>query len=89
MDILNGKKLKIANSENMLTTSINKTFISEDIIREIYESHCKEIEISFNESQFEDFLNFLAIDIYDWVDGNLKYFDFDKYAKKHKKERHR
>lgn len=83
------KKSKINNSENMETTSINNSFISKDTIREIYESRCKEIKIPFNESKFEGFLNFLAIDIYDWVDGNLRYFDSDEYAKKHKKEQQR
>lgn len=62
------------------------TFLSKDTIREIYKCNCEEMEIPFDENQFEDFLDFLAIDISDWVNGNLRYFDPDKYAKKHKKE---
>lgn len=62
------------------------TFISKDTIREIYMWHCEETEIPFNENQFEDFLDFLAIDISDWVNGNLRYFAPDEYAKNHKIE---
>lgn len=62
------------------------TFLSKDTIREIYEWHCEEMEIPFDENQFEDFLDFLAIDISDWVNGNLRYFNPAEYTKKHKKE---
>ncbi len=58
------------------------TFLSKDTIREIYEWHCEEMKIPFVENQFEDFLDFLAIDIYDWVSGNIKYFATDDYTKK-------
>ena len=60
------------------TTSINDTFISKNTIREIYESHCEEMEIPFDEKEFQNFLDFLAIDINDWVDGNLRYFYIKK-----------
>lgn len=66
-----------------------ETFLSKDTIREIYKCHCEEKEIPFNDNQFEDFLNFLAIDISDWVNGSLRYFDPYEYGKRHEKEQQR
>lgn len=51
------------------------TFLSKDSIRLIYEGHCVEMEIPFDEDEFEKFLDFLAIDINDWIQGNLRYFN--------------
>jgi len=56
-------------------TNTSDTFLSKSTIREIYEWHCEEMEIPFKENKFEDFLEFLAVDISDWVNGNLRYFD--------------
>ncbi|MBI3027040.1 hypothetical protein HYY70_02915 [Candidatus Woesearchaeota archaeon] len=44
-------------------------------IESMYREHCKHIGIKFSKKEFERFLIFLEVDFYDWVRGNLRYFD--------------
>lgn len=47
-------------------------------IRKIYKEYCEEDNIKFAEKDFKDFLEFLEIDIYDWIKENLRcYFRED------------
>ncbi len=49
-------------------------------IKKIYKEYYKERNIKFSEKEFQDFLEFLNIDFYDWVKENLKqYFRNKKY----------
>lgn len=50
-------------------------------IREIYKDYCDENDIKFTEKYFKDFLEFLEIDIYDWVKENLRCYFRDKKSK--------
>ena len=50
-----------------ITIEINK-------IRDIFEEDCEEDGEKFTEKNFQSFLQFLEIDLYDWVKGNLRYF---------------
>ncbi len=43
-------------------------------IKKIYKEHCEERNIKFSEKEFQDFLEFLEIDFYDWVKENLKQY---------------
>ena len=52
-----------------------KTIIKLSEIQNIYKEHCEEYEIEFSEEKFEQFLKFLETDFYDWIEGNLKYFE--------------
>ena len=45
------------------------------VIKKIYEDYCEENKIQFSDKKFKEFLNFLEIDFYDWVRGNLRYFN--------------
>ncbi len=47
-------------------------------IKEIFKEYCKENEIKFTEKDFKDFLEFLEIDIYDWVKENLRCYFRDR-----------
>jgi len=60
----------------------NDNFIIKDKIRSIYKEYCKVIKIKFHKVEFENFLDFLEIDLYDWVEGNLKYFNFENSKQK-------
>ena len=55
--------------------SVNKSIIDTGEIRSIFKEYCEEENIKFSESKFEKFLEFLEIDLYDWVKENLKLFD--------------
>jgi len=44
-------------------------------IETLYREHCKEIGIKFSKRGFARFLVFLKIDFFDWVKGNLRYFE--------------
>jgi len=55
------------------TTIIN---ISE--IGKLFREYCGENKFEFSEQKFEEFLNFLEIDFYDWARQNLKYFYIQK-----------
>jgi len=50
------------------------TTIEIDEIRDIFKEDCEEGGEKFTEKNFQDFLQFLEIDLYDWVRGNLRYF---------------
>lgn len=41
----------------------------------IYKEYCAEIGYAFDENCFKEFIKFLEVDFYDWVSGNLKYFE--------------
>lgn len=45
-----------------------------DELRDIYNEECAEYPDSLSADKFEEFLEFLEIDYYDWVRGNLRYF---------------
>ena len=49
-------------------------FISIKEVEHIYKEDCEEFGVKFSKRDFEKFLNFLQIDFYDWVNGNLRYF---------------
>ena len=51
------------------------TFISVKEVEHIYKEDCEELGVKFSKRDFENFLNFLQIDFYDWVNGNLRYFN--------------
>ena len=66
MDILFGRgELKMSKN----------TFISIKEVEHIYKEDCEELGVKFSKRDFEKFLNFLQIDFYDWVNGNLRYFN--------------
>ncbi len=51
-----------------------KSTINIDEIRNIFKESCRKNGESFSEAQFQEFLKFLEIDLYDWVKGNIKQF---------------
>ena len=51
-------------------------------IKEIYQEYCKKNGIQFLEKDFNDFLEFLEIDFYDWVKENLRIYFRDKKSKR-------
>ncbi|RKX71361.1 hypothetical protein DRP43_02545 [candidate division TA06 bacterium] len=54
---------------------IQKTsFIEIKEIRDIFREYCKNGNIKFKEEEFYKFLNFLEIDIYDWIKENCNQF---------------
>ena len=57
----------------------NKTFIRFGDIKELYDEYCQNIGVKFDTKEFLAFLDFLKIDMYDWVKGNLR--DFGKTTK--------
>lgn len=56
----------------------NPIILSQDTIIEFYKEFCIENEIEYTESSVTDFIEFLKIDIYDWMEENAKYFSFQK-----------
>jgi len=54
------------------------TVINTDEIRDIFKEYCNKENEEFSKSKFEKFLEFLEVDFYDWVKGNLKQFDLQK-----------
>lgn len=55
------------------------SFITQKQIREIFEEYVKENEIEVDKKRnFEKFLKFLEIDIYDWLRENLRYYFREK-----------
>lgn len=44
-------------------------------IEDLYREHCKDVNIKFSKNNFMKFLKFLEIDIPDWVESNLRYFN--------------
>lgn len=47
-------------------------------VKRIYKEYCEEKGIKFSEKNFNNFLEFLEIDFYDWVKANLKVYFRDK-----------
>lgn len=56
-----------------MNKKLTKT-INIDEIRSIFKEYCEENKLEFLEDRFEEFLEFLEIDFYDWIKDNLKYF---------------
>jgi len=50
------------------------TIINIDEICDIFEEYYGKENRKFDENEFQKFLNFLEIDIYDWVKENLNQF---------------
>ena len=50
------------------------TIINIDEIRDVFKKDCEEENEKFSEKKFQKFLEFLKIDLYDWIKGNLRYF---------------
>lgn len=48
----------------------NSAYINE--IREVNKEYCEEGDIKFTEKDFRKFLEFLEIDVYDWVRENSR-----------------
>lgn len=48
-------------------------------IQQIYKYYCQDIGVKYKEKDFEEFLEFLDIDFYDWVKENLKVFFRDHW----------
>lgn len=48
-------------------------------IQQIYKYYCQDIDVEYKEKDFEEFLEFLDIDFYDWVKENLKVFFRDHH----------
>lgn len=51
-------------------------FLFNETILEYFKDYCEENELEFSEKTFKKFLEFLKIDITDWIEENLKNFDF-------------
>lgn len=50
------------------------TIINIDEISGIFKEDCEEKNMKFNGKEFQKFLEFLEIDFYDWVKGNLNQY---------------
>ena len=50
------------------------TIINIEGIRDVFKEDCEEENKKFSEKEFQKFLEFLDIDFYDWIKGNLRYF---------------
>jgi len=50
-------------------------------ILEVYKEYYADIGHTFNEEGFKEFIKFLEIDFYDWVRGNLRYFNLENNHK--------
>jgi len=53
----------------------HKTIINTSEIKNIYKEYCRCNDIELSEEKFQVFLKFLELDFYDWIKGNLKYFE--------------
>lgn len=52
-----------------------KTIINLSEIKNIYKEYCRCNGIEFSEEKFQEFLEFLELDFYDWVNENIRYFE--------------
>ncbi len=52
----------------------NQTMISVKEMRTFYKEECEDGSIKFSEKEFEAFIQFCEIDLYDWLRSNLRYF---------------
>lgn len=57
---------------------IKQSFINIDEIRIFYEEFCEEENASFSEEDFENFIDYLEYDFFDWLRQNLSSFRNDK-----------
>ena len=57
------------------------TFINVKEIEDLYREFCNGIHIRFTKKKFDKFIKFLEIDFYDWVRGNLRYFNIENNYK--------
>ncbi len=57
---------------------VKKIIINFKEIETLYKECCKQENIKFSENHFVKFLDFLQIDFYDWIKGNLKYFQSEQ-----------
>ena len=53
----------------------NETIINISEVEELFKEYCKENKFKFSKEKFREFLKFLEIDFYDWVEENLRQFD--------------
>ncbi len=53
---------------------MEECYLPVELIKEVFEEYCEDIEREYTEEKFKDFLNFLGNDVYDWINGNLRYF---------------
>ena len=58
----------------------NSSFISLDCIREIFEDQCSDIGFDSSNESFGKFVEYLEIDIYDWVSENFRSFTNDQIS---------
>ncbi len=75
MDTLYGKNELLPKNLKQNPMIQNGTIINLTEIRNFYKNKCKEEENKFQEKDFKNFVKFLEIDFYDWLKGNLKYFE--------------
>gem|GEM_PF-5486781 len=52
----------------------NKAFLKLGDIKELYDEHCQNTGVKFDAKEFLAFLDFLRVDLYDWVRSNLRDF---------------
>lgn len=62
----------------------NQTIISLKQIRKFYKEECEKEELEddgkkYSEKEFEKFVEFCEIDLYDWLRGNLRYFQTKQF----------
>lgn len=62
-------------SESETIYQEDDVFITKERIAEILEGLCEDVDIEYSEDLLSRFLEFLSIDIYDWVKGNWRYFE--------------
>jgi hypothetical protein len=53
---------------------MNKYKVYADTVKEIFLEDCKENNIEFSEEKFSEFMKYLEIDFYDWVQENINHF---------------
>ncbi len=53
----------------------NEVFLYNETIIEIFKEYCHEHGLEFSETESSKFINYLSLDIYDWIKGNLKYYE--------------
>jgi len=51
-------------------------FLFNETILQYFKDYCEENELEYSEKTFKKFVEFLKIDIPDWIKENFKNFDF-------------
>jgi hypothetical protein len=62
-------------------------FIPVAMIHSVFKDYCEDMNESgiydekyeYSDEKFKEFLAYLDVDIYDWIESNLHTFDWDKY----------